>query len=66
MEKKIASILIVFLIFASMETVKPDAFDCYDGCITACVQPNTRLMQRCELKCGIRCDRGTQAQSSLG
>ncbi|PON83898.1 hypothetical protein TorRG33x02_203380 [Trema orientale] len=37
------------------ERVAADAADCYDACSTACVQPNTRLMQRCDRKCQIKC-----------
>ncbi|KAK4405083.1 WAT1-related protein [Sesamum angolense] len=43
------------IISANMDGVKSDASDCYDGCSTACVQPDPRLTARCDRKCQIRC-----------
>ncbi|PIA34567.1 hypothetical protein AQUCO_03700094v1 [Aquilegia coerulea] len=54
--KKIVVLMVILFLFSShIETVKPDAADCYDGCSTACVQRDTRKMQRCDIKCSIRC-----------
>ncbi|KAL4556064.1 hypothetical protein LXL04_038704 [Taraxacum kok-saghyz] len=60
MEKKtmIAAVaLVVLLIMSSNELTRVEAqgIDCFDSCSTGCVNSNTRLMQRCEGKCRIRC-----------
>ncbi|KAJ8754969.1 hypothetical protein K2173_015481 [Erythroxylum novogranatense] len=52
-----ALFLLSILIFSHFDSAVADASDCYDGCTTACVQPNWRLQRRCEIKCGIRCGR---------
>ncbi len=55
MKKIVVAVMLLFLIFSQMESVEPSAADCYDACSTACVQRDTRLMQRCDRKCQIRC-----------
>ncbi|KAL5854913.1 hypothetical protein ACOSQ4_004715 [Xanthoceras sorbifolium] len=45
-----------------MEIVDSSAADCNDACSTACVQPDSRLMQRCDRKCQIKCDPASQVQ----
>ncbi|KAL7082429.1 hypothetical protein ACP275_14G098000 [Erythranthe tilingii] len=58
MEKKKMVILlavVLLILSANIDGVKSDAFDCYDACSTACVNPNTRVMARCDRKCQIRC-----------
>ncbi|KAK2664039.1 hypothetical protein Ddye_002613 [Dipteronia dyeriana] len=57
MKKMMVAVTIVLLLMSSqMDTVHSDAFDCLDACQTGCVQPDTRLMQRCDRKCQIKCD----------
>ncbi|EXB97302.1 hypothetical protein L484_024163 [Morus notabilis] len=46
-------VLLLALSYSEMATAGPE--DCIDACYTGCVQGNTRLMQRCEGKCRIRC-----------
>ncbi|CAH1450591.1 unnamed protein product [Lactuca virosa] len=60
MEKKtmIAAVaLVVLLIMSSNDItqVESQGIDCLDSCSTGCVNRDTRLMQRCERKCQIRC-----------
>ncbi|KAL5721180.1 hypothetical protein ACHQM5_013772 [Ranunculus cassubicifolius] len=56
MTKVFALLLIsLFLLSSQMETAQSQGIDCYDSCSTACVQPDTRLMTRCDRKCQIRC-----------
>ncbi|KAG8364094.1 hypothetical protein BUALT_Bualt19G0090900 [Buddleja alternifolia] len=65
MEKKkmvIVMTMIIFIITANMNGVKSDASDCYDGCSTACVNPDPRLTSRCDRKCQIRCSPGIVPQ----
>ncbi|KAL0548952.1 hypothetical protein IC582_013430 [Cucumis melo] len=51
-----AAILCLLLLSAeAVVTVSADAADCIDACFTACVQKDTRVMQRCEGKCRIKC-----------
>ncbi|KAK9278462.1 hypothetical protein L1049_028027 [Liquidambar formosana] len=65
MMKKIAVIVLVLCVLSShMECVEPSVFDCMDACSTGCVQSNTRLMQRCEGKCRIKCDPGRKLAST--
>ncbi|CAN0881456.1 hypothetical protein LINGRAHAP2_LOCUS14246 [Linum grandiflorum] len=62
--KKLTVVMFLISLLAlscSIDTVEADASDCNDACTTACVQPNTRLMRRCEIKCGIRCSPGAAA-----
>ncbi|OAY41108.1 hypothetical protein MANES_09G074900v8 [Manihot esculenta] len=67
MKKKwVAVLLIACVMLSHLESVEPSAADCYDGCITACVQPNLRLMRRCEIKCGIRCNSASAIEDPLG
>ncbi|KAG6600340.1 hypothetical protein SDJN02_05035, partial [Cucurbita argyrosperma subsp. argyrosperma] len=54
------AILCFILLSAAATTVSADAADCIDGCFTACVQKDTRLMQRCEGKCRIKCGPDTK------
>lgn len=54
--RAMAVVLILCLMASQLEGIQCSAADCYDACSTACVQANTRLMQRCERKCQIRCD----------
>ncbi|PON76079.1 thionin-like protein [Parasponia andersonii] len=54
-KKTIVAAMILFLVFSYRERVAAHAADCYDACSTACVQSNTRLMQRCDRKCQIKC-----------
>ncbi|KAA3463311.1 Tubby-like F-box protein 8 [Gossypium australe] len=54
----IIAVLIFCVLSSQMEIVAPQV-DCYDACSTGCVQSNTRLMQRCDRKCQIRCSPGT-------
>ncbi|KAJ0080936.1 hypothetical protein Patl1_11980 [Pistacia atlantica] len=56
MKKIIVVVMIIVFIFSHFETVQPSAADCYDACSTACVQKDSRLMQRCDRKCQIKCD----------
>ncbi|XP_058003179.1 uncharacterized protein LOC131179935 isoform X2 [Hevea brasiliensis] len=66
-EKKIVAVLlIVGVMLDHLQSVEPSDADCYDGCITACVQPNLRLMRRCEIKCGIKCNSASQMEDPLG
>ncbi|BAT86815.1 hypothetical protein LR48_Vigan09g268400 [Vigna angularis] len=58
MKKMMAATMLFLLIASQMESVVPDAADCLDGCSTACVQRDSRLTQRCERKCSIRCGPG--------
>ncbi|ONI13841.1 hypothetical protein PRUPE_4G249100 [Prunus persica] len=39
--------------------------DCYDACNTGCVQSNTRLYQRCDRKCKIRCGPDSEVEGNL-
>ncbi|KAI3448292.1 hypothetical protein Pfo_004957 [Paulownia fortunei] len=59
MEKKMVIVMsmVLLIISANMEGVKSDAFDCYDACSTGCVNPDTRLMLRCDRKCQIKKNR---------
>ncbi|KAI6678647.1 hypothetical protein NL676_039443 [Syzygium grande] len=51
--------LILTAIFSRMDVaVESAAADCYDACSTACVQPDARLMARCDRKCQIKCEPG--------
>ncbi|XVF68089.1 hypothetical protein PTKIN_Ptkin10aG0175200 [Pterospermum kingtungense] len=65
MKKMIVAVLIFCIITSQMETVEPQV-DCYDACSTGCVQSNTRLMQRCERKCQIRCGPDSKLDGNLG
>ncbi|KAJ4847381.1 hypothetical protein Tsubulata_018021 [Turnera subulata] len=65
MKKMMVAVLIVSLVFSQLESAQADAFDCYDACTTGCVQPDTRLMARCERKCGIRCGNNNVQNSKL-
>ncbi|TKY71296.1 hypothetical protein E2542_SST00026 [Spatholobus suberectus] len=38
MKKMVAAMMLLLLISTQMESVKPDAADCIDGCTTGCVQ----------------------------
>ncbi|KAE8650509.1 hypothetical protein Csa_010751 [Cucumis sativus] len=57
MERSAVAILCLLLLSAVV-TVSADAADCIDGCFTACVQKDSRAMQRCERKCTIKCGPG--------
>ncbi|PIN03497.1 hypothetical protein CDL12_23978 [Handroanthus impetiginosus] len=67
MEKKMVVMMsmILLIISANMDGVKADAFDCYDACSTACVNPDTRLMARCDRKCQIKCGPDLEANGHL-
>ncbi|CAA0831050.1 Unknown protein [Striga hermonthica] len=56
MEKKMVLVLsmIMLIISGNSAGVTLGPGDCLDGCSTACVNSNTRLMARCERKCQIR------------
>ncbi|CAN1307171.1 hypothetical protein LINPERPRIM_LOCUS27003 [Linum perenne] len=61
-KKLMVAMMLISLVLSCSNTEKPnlvdaDAFDCFDACITGCVQQNTRLMRRCEGKCSIKCNR---------
>ncbi|GMY19364.1 hypothetical protein FCV25MIE_14603 [Fagus crenata] len=57
MKKKVmVAVLVLCVIISShMESAESASPDCYDQCSTGCVQSNTRLMQRCDRKCQIKC-----------
>ncbi|GKV24207.1 hypothetical protein SLEP1_g33845 [Rubroshorea leprosula] len=64
--KIIATVLIFCVVISShFASVEPQ-IDCYDACSTACVQPNTRLMQRCDRKCQIKCGPDSKVDGHLG
>ncbi|CAA2933969.1 WAT1-related At1g25270-like, partial [Olea europaea subsp. europaea] len=61
MEKKmlivvLSTLLVIFS--ANMEGVESQGVSCYDSCSTGCVNPDLRLMKRCDRKCQIRCSPG--------
>ncbi|XP_038683563.1 uncharacterized protein LOC119983895 [Tripterygium wilfordii] len=62
MKKVMVAVLIVCTISSNLETAEASVYDCMDACTTACVQPNTRLMQRCERKCDIRCNQDLKTE----
>ncbi|KAJ6761115.1 PLANT THIONIN FAMILY PROTEIN [Salix purpurea] len=62
MKKILVAVFIVSMIASHFENVASDASDCLDACTTGCVQRNTRLMQRCEIKCGIRCGPNSEVE----
>ncbi|CAK7339008.1 unnamed protein product [Dovyalis caffra] len=66
MKKIIVAVLIVSMILSHFESVESGPGDCLDACQTACVQPNTRLMQRCDRKCQIRCDPDPKVDHHMG
>ena len=66
MKKILVAVLIVSMIASHFENVASDAFDCYDACTTGCVQQNTRLMRRCETKCGIKCGQNSEVEDHTG
>ncbi|KAE8009107.1 hypothetical protein FH972_005561 [Carpinus fangiana] len=56
MRKEImVAVLVLCVVVSQMESVEAEDPDCYDLCSTGCVQPDTRLMQRCDRKCQIKC-----------
>ncbi|KAI3770282.1 hypothetical protein L6452_01409 [Arctium lappa] len=57
MEKKTMIAVLLLLIVSSNELtrVESQGVGCYDSCSTGCVNRDTRLMQRCDRKCQIRC-----------
>ncbi|OMO92060.1 hypothetical protein COLO4_17908 [Corchorus olitorius] len=55
MMKQMMVAVLIFCIFTSQMENAESQVDCYDACSTGCVQSNTRLMQRCDGKCQIRC-----------
>ncbi|KAB2036057.1 hypothetical protein ERO13_D04G171400v2 [Gossypium hirsutum] len=61
----IIAVLIFCVLSSQMENVAPQV-DCYDACSTGCVQSNTRLMQRCDRKCQIRCSPDSKVEGNLG
>ncbi|CAK9318081.1 unnamed protein product [Citrullus colocynthis] len=66
MEKPAAAPILCFLLLsAAAVAVSADAADCIDGCFTACVQKDTRLMQRCEGKCRIKCGPDNEVDENL-
>ncbi|XWS55193.1 hypothetical protein CRYUN_Cryun10bG0153600 [Craigia yunnanensis] len=67
MMKKMIVVVLIFCIFSSqMGNVEPQGVDCYDACSTGCVQSNTRLMQRCDRKCQIKCGPDSKVEGNLG
>ncbi|KAM7478926.1 hypothetical protein LguiA_027139 [Lonicera macranthoides] len=67
MEKKKMVIVVAFLVLFSISSnmdVVESAVDpeCYDGCSMGCVNPDQRLIARCDRKCQIRCGPGTPHQ----
>ncbi|KAE9595095.1 hypothetical protein Lal_00041291 [Lupinus albus] len=61
----VAIIMLLFVICSQMETVNSDASDCLDACSTACVQRDTRLMQRCDRKCQIKCGPDSKVEEDM-
>ncbi|CAB4267550.1 unnamed protein product [Prunus armeniaca] len=58
-KKMAVALLVLCAVFSCMEKVVDSAgVDCYDACNTGCVQSNTRLYQRCDRKCRIKCGPG--------
>ncbi|KAM3690867.1 hypothetical protein ACJW30_09G153000 [Castanea mollissima] len=55
MKKIIVVVMVLCVILSHMDSAEAQSPDCYDQCSTACVQSDTRLMQRCDRKCQIRC-----------
>ncbi|CAN1304996.1 hypothetical protein LINPERPRIM_LOCUS26389 [Linum perenne] len=63
----VASVLMLMLMLCgsfdhyscnAQEDSDQDSWQCYDHCTTGCVyRPDVRQMQRCEIKCGIICNR---------
>ncbi|GAA0150029.1 hypothetical protein LIER_09056 [Lithospermum erythrorhizon] len=68
MEKKtlVGFALLFLAFFANFQSISSDAFDCYDACSTGCVNPDTRLMARCDRKCSIRCSADLKTSEQLG
>ncbi|KAF9608442.1 hypothetical protein IFM89_009808 [Coptis chinensis] len=56
MKKVTALLVMLFLLSIQVQTIEPAVTDCYDACSTGCVQRDTRLMQRCDRKCAIKCE----------
>ncbi|KAG9135384.1 hypothetical protein Leryth_007160 [Lithospermum erythrorhizon] len=69
MEKKtlvgLSLLLLAFSAYFQSISSQQD-FNCYDSCSTACVNPDSRLMARCNRKCSIRCTSGLTTSEKLG
>ncbi|XP_057976489.1 uncharacterized protein LOC131163767 [Malania oleifera] len=61
-KKMIAVVMVMVCLVSSHQLgiVEAGPEDCYDACSTGCVQPDTRLMQRCDIKCQIKCSADSQ------
>ncbi|KAK4271107.1 hypothetical protein QN277_019847 [Acacia crassicarpa] len=67
MKKMIVAVMILIVICSNhIDTAESSAADCLDACQTACVQKDTRVMQRCERKCQIKCGPDSASQENLG
>lgn len=53
-----ALLLALFVLSSNIKPAESGPEDCIDACFTGCVNINTRVMQRCEGKCRIRCGPG--------
>ncbi|ONI35931.1 hypothetical protein PRUPE_1G561600 [Prunus persica] len=67
-KKMAVALLVLCAVFSCMEKVVDSAdagVDCYDACNTGCVQSNTRLYQRCDRKCQIKCGPDSEVEGNL-
>ncbi|KAF7848984.1 hypothetical protein BT93_L1366 [Corymbia citriodora subsp. variegata] len=55
-EVLLLAVLILTAVFSRTDVAESIGVDCYDACSTGCVQPNARLMARCDRKCQIKCE----------